>query len=30
LNPETVAKVTVDAVNAPPDADVHEVIARSR
>jgi NADP-dependent 3-hydroxy acid dehydrogenase YdfG len=30
LSPETVAKVTVDAVNAPPDADVHEVIVRPR
>jgi NADP-dependent 3-hydroxy acid dehydrogenase YdfG len=30
LSPEAVAKVTVDAVNAPPDADVHEVIIRPR
>ena len=30
LNPETVAKVVADAVNAPPDAHVHEVIVRPR
>ena len=30
LSPETVAKVTADAVNAPPDADIHEVIVRPR
>jgi NADP-dependent 3-hydroxy acid dehydrogenase YdfG len=30
LSPETVAKVTAGAVNAPPDADIHEVIVRPR
>jgi len=30
LAPETVAKVTVDAINAPPDAHVREVIVRPR
>ena len=30
LSPETVAKVVGDAVNAPPDADIHEVIVRPR
>ena len=30
LSPETVAKVTADAVNAPPDADIREVIVRPR
>jgi NADP-dependent 3-hydroxy acid dehydrogenase YdfG len=30
LSPETVAKVTVDAVNAPPDAQINEVIVRPR
>jgi NADP-dependent 3-hydroxy acid dehydrogenase YdfG len=30
LSPDTVAKVTADAVNAPPDADIHEVIVRPR
>lgn len=30
LSPETVARVTADAVNAPPDAHVHEVIVRPR
>jgi NADP-dependent 3-hydroxy acid dehydrogenase YdfG len=30
LSPETVAKVTAEAVNAPPDADIHEVIIRPR
>jgi NADP-dependent 3-hydroxy acid dehydrogenase YdfG len=30
LRPETVAKVIADAVNAPPDAHVHEVIIRPR
>jgi NADP-dependent 3-hydroxy acid dehydrogenase YdfG len=30
LSPETVAKVTAEAVNAPPDADIHEVIVRPR
>jgi NADP-dependent 3-hydroxy acid dehydrogenase YdfG len=28
LRPETVAKVVADAVNAPPDAHIHEVIVR--
>ena len=28
LSPETVAKVVADAVNAPPDAHIHEVIVR--
>ena len=30
LSPETVARVTADAVNAPEDAHVHEVIVRPR
>ena len=30
LLPETVAKVVADAVNAPPDAHIHEVIVRPR
>lgn len=30
LSAETVAKVTADAVNAPPDAHIHEVIVRPR
>jgi len=30
LSPETVAKVVADAVNAPPDAEIHEVIVRPR
>jgi NADP-dependent 3-hydroxy acid dehydrogenase YdfG len=30
LSPETVAKVTADAVNAPPDAHIHEVVVRPR
>jgi NADP-dependent 3-hydroxy acid dehydrogenase YdfG len=30
LSPETVAKVTADAVNAPPDAHINEVIVRPR
>jgi NADP-dependent 3-hydroxy acid dehydrogenase YdfG len=30
LSPESVAKVTAEAVNAPPDADIHEVIVRPR
>jgi NADP-dependent 3-hydroxy acid dehydrogenase YdfG len=30
LSPETVAKVIADAVNAPPDAHIHEVIVRPR
>jgi NADP-dependent 3-hydroxy acid dehydrogenase YdfG len=30
LSPETVAKVTADAINTPPDAHVHEVIVRPR
>ena len=28
LSPETVAKVVADAVNAPPDAHIHEVVVR--
>jgi NADP-dependent 3-hydroxy acid dehydrogenase YdfG len=28
LQPETVAKVVADAVNAPPDAHIHEIIVR--
>ena len=28
LSPETVAQVVADAVNAPPDAHIHEVIVR--
>ena len=28
LSPETVAKVVAEAVNAPPDAHMHEVIVR--
>lgn len=28
LSPETVAKVVADAVNAPPDAHIHEVVIR--
>ena len=28
LQPETVAQVVAEAVNAPPDADIHEVIVR--
>ncbi|PXX12919.1 SDR family oxidoreductase [Mycolicibacterium moriokaense] len=28
LQPETVAKIVADAVNAPPDAHIHEVIVR--
>lgn len=28
LQPETVAKVVADAVNAPPDAHIHEVVVR--
>ena len=28
LSPESVAKVVADAVNAPPDAHIHEVIVR--
>ena len=28
LSPETVARVVADAVNAPPDAHIHEVIVR--
>jgi NADP-dependent 3-hydroxy acid dehydrogenase YdfG len=30
LSPETVAKVVADAVNAPPDAEIREVIVRPR
>lgn len=30
LSPETVARVVADAVNAPPDAHIHEVIVRPR
>ena len=30
LSPESVARVTAEAVNAPPDADIHEVIVRPR
>ncbi len=30
LSPETVAKIVADAVNAPPDADIREVIVRPR
>jgi NADP-dependent 3-hydroxy acid dehydrogenase YdfG len=30
LSPETVAKVVADTVNAPPDADIREVIVRPR
>ncbi len=30
LSPQTVAKVVVDAVNAPPDAHIHEVVVRPR
>jgi NADP-dependent 3-hydroxy acid dehydrogenase YdfG len=30
LSPETVAKVVADAVNAPPDADIREVVVRPR
>ncbi len=30
LSPQTVAKVVADAVNAPPDAHIHEVIVRPR
>lgn len=30
LSPETVARVTADAINAPADAHVHEVIVRPR
>ena len=30
LSPETVAKVIADAVNAPRDAHIHEVIVRPR
>jgi NADP-dependent 3-hydroxy acid dehydrogenase YdfG len=30
LSPETVAKVTTDAINAPRDAHIHEVIVRPR
>jgi NADP-dependent 3-hydroxy acid dehydrogenase YdfG len=30
LQPATVAKVVADAVNAPPDAHIHEVVVRTR
>ena len=30
LSPQTVAQITADAVNAPPDAHIHEVIVRPR
>ncbi len=30
LSPATVAKVIADAVNAPPDAHIHEVVVRPR
>jgi NADP-dependent 3-hydroxy acid dehydrogenase YdfG len=30
LSPQTVAKVVADAVNAPPDAHIHEVVVRPR
>ncbi len=30
LSPESVAKVVADAVNVPPDADIHEVVVRPR
>jgi hypothetical protein len=30
LSPQTVARVIADAVNAPADAHVHEVIVRPR
>ena len=30
LTPQTVAQVTADAINAPPDAHLHEVIVRPR
>lgn len=30
LSPQTVAKVIADAVNAPPDAHIHEVVVRPR
>ena len=30
LSPETVAKIVADAVNAPPDADIREIIVRPR
>jgi NADP-dependent 3-hydroxy acid dehydrogenase YdfG len=30
LSPETVAQVVADAVNAPPDAHIHEVVVRPR
>ena len=30
LSPETVATVVADAVNAPPDAHIQEVIVRPR
>lgn len=30
LSPQTVAQLTADAVNAPPDAHIHEIIIRPR
>jgi NADP-dependent 3-hydroxy acid dehydrogenase YdfG len=30
LSPQTVAKVVTDAVNAPPDADIREIVVRPR
>ncbi|MGE4363938.1 MAG: short chain dehydrogenase, partial [Mycolicibacterium sp.] len=30
LSPQTVAQVTADAINAPADAHIHEVIVRPR
>ena len=30
LSPQTVAQITADAVNAPPDAHIHEVIVHPR
>jgi NADP-dependent 3-hydroxy acid dehydrogenase YdfG len=30
LSPETVAKVTADAINAPPDAQINSVVVRPR
>ncbi len=30
LSPQTVAQITADAVNAPRDADIHEVVVRPR
>jgi NADP-dependent 3-hydroxy acid dehydrogenase YdfG len=30
LSPETVANIVVDTVNAPPDADIREIVVRPR